>query len=96
MSRRRTVARSSWLSSTSLPALVRQAPAPSLFGQEFSWTNLAPYGLPAVNVWTLHAWIWRPPQRVALALEPEGDLQQRLSRRSYTLRAVLWTLRHDS
>ena len=36
------------------------SPAPSLFGQDFSWTNLAPYGLPAVNVWTLHAWIWAP------------------------------------
>jgi len=35
-------------------------PAPSLFGQEFSLTNLAPYGAPDANVWTLHAWIWAP------------------------------------
>ncbi len=54
---------------------VPPSPAPSLFGQEFSWTNLAPYGLPAVNVWTLHAWIWgAQPERVAPALEPESHL----------------------
>jgi hypothetical protein len=35
-------------------------PRPSLFGQEFSLTNLAPYGNPDANVWTLHAWIWKP------------------------------------
>jgi hypothetical protein len=35
-------------------------PAPSLFGQEFMLTNLAPYGAPGANVWTLHAWIWAP------------------------------------
>jgi hypothetical protein len=47
------------------------SPAPSLFGQEFSWTNLAPYGLPAVNVWTLHAWIWAPnPSGLLLPWNP--------------------------
>ena len=47
------------------------SPAPSLFGQEFSWTNLAPYGAPAVNVWTLHAWIWAPnPSGVLLPWNP--------------------------
>ena len=35
-------------------------PRPSLFGQEFSMTNLAPYGDPDANVWTLHAWLWKP------------------------------------
>jgi hypothetical protein len=47
------------------------SPAPTLFGQEFSWTNLAPYGLPAVNVWTLHAWIWAPnPSGLLLPWNP--------------------------
>jgi hypothetical protein len=46
-------------------------PAPSLFGQEFSLTNLAPYGLPDVNVWTLHAWIWAPnPSGLLFAWNP--------------------------
>jgi hypothetical protein len=35
-------------------------PRPSLFGQEFTLTNLAPYGNPSANVWTLHAWVWKP------------------------------------
>jgi hypothetical protein len=42
-------------------------PKPSLFGQEFTLTNLAPYGNPDANVWTLHAWIWKP--------NPSGLLQ---------------------
>jgi hypothetical protein len=47
------------------------SPAPTLFGQEFAWTNLAPYGLPAVNVWTLHAWIWAPnPSGLLFAWNP--------------------------
>jgi len=47
------------------------SPAPSLFGEEFSWTNLAPYGAPAVNVWTLHAWIWAPnPSGLLLPWNP--------------------------
>ena len=33
---------------------------PELFGQEFADTNLGRFGNPGVNVWTLHAWIWKP------------------------------------
>ena len=36
------------------------APRPQLYGQWFSDTNLARFGAPEVNVWTLHAWIWKP------------------------------------
>ena len=33
---------------------------PKLFGQDLADTNLARYGDPATNVWTLHAWVWKP------------------------------------
>jgi hypothetical protein len=33
---------------------------PSLFGQDFMWTDLTPYGAAGAFVWTLHAWIWAP------------------------------------
>lgn len=33
---------------------------PSLYGQQFDSTNLGRYGNPDANVWTLHAWIWKP------------------------------------
>ena len=35
-------------------------PRPQLYGQQFADTNLARFGAPTVNVWTLHAWIWKP------------------------------------
>jgi hypothetical protein len=33
---------------------------PSLYGQQFQPTNLGRYGNPGANVWTLHAWVWKP------------------------------------
>jgi hypothetical protein len=33
---------------------------PELFGQDLADTNLGRYGDPATNVWTLHAWVWKP------------------------------------
>lgn len=33
---------------------------PQLYGQRFDDTNLARFGDPNTNVWTLHAWIWKP------------------------------------
>lgn len=35
-------------------------PRPQLYGQQFDDTNLARFGDPNTNVWTLHAWIWKP------------------------------------
>jgi hypothetical protein len=46
-------------------------PAPSLFGQAFSWTDLTPYGAPGASAWTLHAWIWAPnPSGVLMPWNP--------------------------
>jgi hypothetical protein len=54
-----------------LEYVVAGGSAPSLFGQEFSLTNLAPYGAPGANVWTLHAWIWAPnPSGLLLPWNP--------------------------
>jgi hypothetical protein len=36
---------------------------PTLFGQPLADTNLGRYGSPDVNVWTLHAWVWKPNPR---------------------------------
>ncbi len=45
--------------------------APSLFGQEFSLTDLTPYGAPGASAWTLHAWIWTPnPTGVLMPWNP--------------------------
>jgi len=33
---------------------------PELFGQQLADTNLGRYGDPVTNVWTLHAWVWKP------------------------------------
>jgi hypothetical protein len=35
-------------------------PRPSLYGQQFADTNLARFGDAATNVWTLHAWVFKP------------------------------------
>ena len=35
-------------------------PRPELYGQPFADTNLARFGDPSANVWTLHAWVWKP------------------------------------
>jgi hypothetical protein len=46
-------------------------PAPTLFGQEFAWTDLTPYGAPGASAWTLHAWIWAPnPSGVLMPWNP--------------------------
>ena len=45
---------------TGVEYIVAGGSQPELYGQEFADTNLARYGDPATNVWTLHAWVWKP------------------------------------
>jgi hypothetical protein len=45
---------------TGVEYVVAGGSQPTLYGQPFADTNLARYGDPATNVWTLHAWVWRP------------------------------------
>ncbi len=45
---------------TGVEYIVAGGARPELYGQLFADTNLARYGNPEVNVWTLHAWIWKP------------------------------------
>jgi len=45
---------------TGVEYVVADDSQPELFGQTLADTNLARYGDPATNVWTLHAWVWRP------------------------------------
>ncbi|HEX2303683.1 MAG TPA: hypothetical protein VHH57_08700, partial [Gaiella sp.] len=45
---------------TGVEYIVGGGARPTLYGQEFDETNLARYGNPAADVWTLHAWIWKP------------------------------------
>ena len=46
---------------TGVEYIVAGGPRPSLYGQQFDETSLVRYGAPAgTNVWTLHAWIWKP------------------------------------
>lgn len=45
---------------TGVEFIVAGGDRPKLHGQRFADTNLARYGDPATNVWTLHAWIWTP------------------------------------
>ncbi len=40
--------------------IVAGGPQPELYGQKFADTNLARFGNPSANVWTLHAWVWKP------------------------------------
>ena len=40
--------------------IVAGGPQPELYGQKFADTNLARFGNPGANVWTLHAWVWKP------------------------------------
>jgi hypothetical protein len=40
--------------------VAQSVPRPQLYGQRFDDTNLARFGDPNTNVWTLHAWIWKP------------------------------------
>jgi len=45
---------------TGVEYVVAGGPQPELFGQKLTITNLGRYGNPGANVWTLHAWIWKP------------------------------------
>jgi hypothetical protein len=45
---------------TGVEYIVAGVPQPELYGQKLADTNLARYGDPATNVWTLHAWVWKP------------------------------------
>jgi hypothetical protein len=45
---------------TGVEYVVAGGPRPELYGQQFADTNLGRFGSPSVNVWTLHAWIWKP------------------------------------
>jgi hypothetical protein len=45
---------------TGVEFIVAGGERPKLFGNRFDDTNLARYGDPNTNVWTLHAWIWKP------------------------------------
>lgn len=40
--------------------VAQSVPQPQLYGQWFADTNLGRFGDPNTNVWTLHAWIWKP------------------------------------
>lgn len=53
---------------TGVEYIVGGGPRPELFGRQFDPTNLARYGNPDGNVWTLHAWVWKP--------NPSGILAQ--------------------
>lgn len=56
---------------TGVEYVVAGGAQPTLYGQPFADTNLARYGDPATNVWTLHAWIWKP--NPAGMFEPWND-----------------------
>jgi hypothetical protein len=45
---------------TGVEYIVAGGSQPELYGQDFADTNLARFGDPATNVWTLHAWVWKP------------------------------------
>lgn len=45
---------------TGVEYIVAGGPQPELYGQPFADTNLARYGNPSANVWTLHAWVFKP------------------------------------
>lgn len=45
---------------TGVEYIVAGSSQPELYGQELADTNLARYGDPGTNVWTLHAWVWKP------------------------------------
>ena len=45
---------------TGVEYVVADDSQPELFGRALADTNLARYGDPATNVWTLHAWVWKP------------------------------------
>ena len=45
---------------TGVEYVVATESQPELYGQRFDYTNLGRYGNPDANVWTLHAWVWKP------------------------------------
>jgi hypothetical protein len=45
---------------TGVEYIVAGGAQPELYGQGFADTNLARFGSPDANVWTLHAWVWKP------------------------------------
>ena len=45
---------------TGVEYIVAGGAQPELYGQDFADTNLARFGNPGANVWTLHAWVWKP------------------------------------
>ena len=45
---------------TGVEYVVAGGSQPTLFGQTLVDTNLGRFGQPDTNVWTLHAWIWKP------------------------------------
>jgi hypothetical protein len=45
---------------TGVEYIVAGGSQPELYGQDFADTNLARFGNPSTNVWTLHAWVWKP------------------------------------
>lgn len=45
---------------TGVEYIVAGGAQPELYGQDFADTNLARFGNPSANVWTLHAWVWKP------------------------------------
>jgi hypothetical protein len=45
---------------TGVEYIVAGGSQPELYGQDFADTNLARFGDPATNVWTLHAWVFKP------------------------------------
>lgn len=53
---------------TGVEYVVAGGSQPTLFGQQFADTNLGRYGDPATNVWTLHAWVWKPNPSEPLGL----------------------------
>ena len=56
---------------TGVEYVVAAASQPTLFGEPLSYTNLGRYGSPDVNVWTLHAWVWKPnPSGILTAWNP--------------------------
>ena len=45
---------------TGVEYVVAGGSQPTLFGQQLVDTNLGRFGQPETDVWTLHAWIWKP------------------------------------
>jgi hypothetical protein len=56
---------------TGVEYIVAGGSQPTLYGQLFADTNLARYGDPATNLWTLHAWVWKPnPSGILMPWNP--------------------------